>query len=230
MGFYDQLARYYDEIFPFKEETYQFLRKNVTVGRVLDVGCSTGIYATRLNEDDQLLVKGIDLNKKAIELAKKRVGSASFEVEDMRNIDDKNVYNLIYSIGNTIVHLNNYDEIKNSVKKMLTALKKDGKLIIQVVNYARIFKQLISELPLITTKHVKFSRFYQRKDGKILFKSVIKTKMDKFNSEVLLYPLTKAEIEMLIEALNAKATFYGSFNGEPYSDQSFHLIAVIEKK
>jgi 2-polyprenyl-3-methyl-5-hydroxy-6-metoxy-1,4-benzoquinol methylase len=229
MGFYDQLARYYDEVFPFNEDTYQFLKKNVTNGRVLDVGCSTGVYASKLNEDDQLLVKGIDINEEMIMLAKKRVGSASFEVQNMRDIDEKGKYQLIYSIGNSIVHLNDYDDVKDTIRKMLQALTSDGKLIIQIVNYARIFRQAIAELPIIETSHVKFSRFYQRKGGKILFKSILKTKLDKFNSEVLLYPLTKAEIEMIVEGFQYKVSFFGSFKGEVYDEHSFHLIAVIEK-
>jgi 2-polyprenyl-3-methyl-5-hydroxy-6-metoxy-1,4-benzoquinol methylase len=229
MGFYDELAVYYDELFPLKENTYEFLKTYVKSGKVLDVGCSTGAYATRLNEEDELFVRGIDLNEDMIHLANKRIGSASFEVKDMREIDGKNAYSMIYSIGNTIVHLEDYDEIKQVVKQMLDALKKNGVLILQIVNYARIFRQAVSELPLIETKHVKFHRYYQHKDGKLLFKSVLKTKMNKLVSEVLLYPLTKAELEMMAEELKVKITFYGSFEKEPFKEDSFHLIAVIEK-
>lgn len=229
MGFYDELAMYYDEIFPLKESTYAFLKSYSKSGKVLDVGCSTGAYATRLNEEDELFVRGIDLNDDMIRLADKRIGSATFEVKDMREIDEKNRYAMIYSIGNTLVHLEDYDEIKQVVKQMLDALKKKGVLILQIVNYARIFRQAVSELPLIETKNVKFHRYYQHKDGKILFKSVLKTKLNKFISEVLLYPLTKAELEMMAEELKVKIAFYGSFEKEVFKEDSFHLIAVIEK-
>ena len=229
MGFYDELAMYYDEIFPLKESTYAFLKSYSKSGKVLDVGCSTGAYATRLNEEDELFVRGIDLNDDMIRLADKRIGSATFEVKDMREIDEKNRYAMIYSIGNTLVHLEDYDEVKQVVKQMLDALKKKGVLILQIVNYARIFRQAVSELPLIETKNVKFHRYYQHKDGKILFKSVLKTKLNKFISEVLLYPLTKAELEMMAEELKVKIAFYGSFEKEVFKEDSFHLIAVIEK-
>jgi len=229
MGFYDELAIYYDEIFPFNEDKYRFLRSRVEQGQVLDLGCATGAYATRLSEEDTLFVKGIDLNEDMIRLAEQRVGSASFEVGDMRELNEKNRYELIYSIGNTIVHLDDYEEIKETVKSMLDSLTKSGKLVIQIVNYARVFRQAVSELPLIETRNVKFHRYYQHKNGKLLFKSVLKTKLNRLVSEVLLYPLTKDELEMIAKELNANIQFYGSFKEEPYKQDSFHLIAVLDK-
>lgn len=229
MKFYDQLSKYYDEVFPLKAETYHFLKKRIVAGRVLDVGCSTGAYAAKLNENDEIFVKGIDLNEEMIKRANDRVGSASFYVQDMREIKDKDKYSLIYSIGNTLVHLHNYEEIKSVIGLLLDALTKKGKLVIQIVNYARVFKQSVTELPEIQTKHVKFSRFYQHKEGKILFKTILKTKLNKYTSEVLLYPATKDELELIAEQLKAKVTFYGSFDEEPFTNASFHLIAVFKK-
>lgn len=229
MGFYDQLAKYYDEVFPFNEVTHQFLRKQIDRGRVLDVGCSTGAYATKLDKEDQLIVKGIDLNEEMVKLANKRVGTASFEVRDMRDIDEKKYFDFIYSIDNTFAHLDGYDEIKSVLKILLDALKNDGILVIQIMNFARVFRRSVTELPLIETKHVKYSRYIQHKEGKILLKTVLKTKLDRFVSEVLFYPLTKAELEMMVDELKAKVNFYGSFKEEPFKEDSFDLIAVIKK-
>lgn len=52
----------------------EHLQKFISKGKVLDVGCSTGEFLLNLSRNSKLQLYGIDLDKDAISLAKKRYG------------------------------------------------------------------------------------------------------------------------------------------------------------
>jgi ubiquinone/menaquinone biosynthesis C-methylase UbiE len=168
VGFYDELSRYYDVIFPTDSDTLKFLTKNLMSGsRVLDIACGTGDYSIEISKKGHK-VDGFDLNEDMINMAvKKSKGlGVHFFVGDMtklKEISDGNVYDLVFCIGNSIVHLNSICEIKDVIKDSFDILNPNGELIIQTVNFDRILNRNIKSLPFIEREKgkIKFYRNYE---------------------------------------------------------------------
>ena len=61
MSFYSQFAEYYEQVFPFRDEVYLFLKSRLgqNSGKILDVGCGSGHYCGRFSSEGFSAV-GID--------------------------------------------------------------------------------------------------------------------------------------------------------------------------
>jgi SAM-dependent methyltransferase len=153
----------------------------------------------------------------------------------MRDIDrlNENEFNLIFCIGNSLAHLNGTAEIKDVIKKMYNLLTDGGSIIIQTVNYDRVLKYDVKELPLIDRKKsgVKFIRNYELENGKILFKTKLIINNDKiYENCIKLYPLTSRELTYILNDCGfKKVDIYGDFNEGEFSINSFPMIAVAYK-
>jgi len=68
------------------EEMVRLVEKYARGGRILDMGCGTGILASRLADDSYEYYRGIDASSEAIDRARKRASKKiGFEVGDIQN-------------------------------------------------------------------------------------------------------------------------------------------------
>lgn len=238
MEFYESISKYYDRIFPLKRPMVEFVLSNIADNsecRLLDIGCATG-HMDGAIASSNINVIGIDLDKEMINYAKKEYNDEdiSFSVMNMLDIDkefDNNSFDVVTCFGNTLVHLVNEEEIYDALKKMKSVLKKDGKILIQILNYQYILDECIKELPLIENEEIKFERFYseQVRDERLIFETrlTIKKTGEIISNEIYLYPLLKGQLEKSLEKLGfSDIHFYGSFNKELYTYN--HLPLVVE--
>lgn len=142
-------------------------------------------------------------------------------------------FDIVLCLGNTLVHLPSLDEIGEFIKKVSGLLKEDGVFIVQVVNYDHVLAKGISQLPVIDTEHVRFERhyIYDKSKHKMRFQTslTVKKNMAEFEDEVLLYPLTQSEIDLLIKKAGFnKVGYFGDFSAGEYTTGSPALIAVLE--
>lgn len=232
--FYDDMVKYYSEIFPVGDKA-DFLHEHfLSSGPLLDVGCSNGNVAMAL------ATLGYTLD--AIDLSSAMIRSAvtnntyperlRFQEMNMMSLTyPNNAFQGVFCIGNTLVHLQAKD-IDPFLKSIYERLKSDGKFILQILNYEKILKEKPEQLPLIETDHILFERHYQYRSTHIDF---ITRLMDKkeglvFENSVPLYPLfTRDLIEHLSRAGFVCFEQYGSFAGTPYTDQSLTSIVVCTK-
>src|SRR5262245_36655162 len=79
---FDHIGERYDEVFPHKEgqlAAVSWLIGRLAPGaRVLDVGCGTGVPATRQLTDAGAQVTGIDISPVMLDLARRNVPAARF--------------------------------------------------------------------------------------------------------------------------------------------------------
>ncbi|MBM7624728.1 class I SAM-dependent DNA methyltransferase [Sporohalobacter salinus] len=240
MNFYKEFSDYYDNIFQTKNNKVEFLVDNVKdKGQILDVATGTGNYAIALGKKGYS-VRGLDLSKAMINQALNKIKDkeldVKFKVEDMKNLTNiykQQNFNLIYCIGNSLVHLENEQEIKDVLNQAYSLLKNKGKLIIQIVNYDRILTKNITSLPTINNeeKQVKLVRNYALEDEKVNFKTKLITPQGQFENSVLLYPLKSGQLREMLNAIGfAEVNLYGDFNYNDYKAyNSFPLIAVAIK-
>lgn len=240
MEFYDVLSEYYDFIFPLTNEKLNFLNDRIKKdSNVLDLACGTGSYTIAL-ENLGNKVYGIDLDEKMIEIAKDKSGNLTnkidFRAMNMLDIDKEFInetFDTIFCIGNSLVHLNNEEEILNLLKKIYSKLNEDGNIIIQIINYDRILKYNIDHLPTIINddNDIKFVRNYEfdSNNNKMYFNTKIIVNKDdietEFSNSTPLLPLKSKELEkLLLKAGFKEINFYGNFKEETYNIDSYATI------
>lgn len=167
MKFYEALSQVYDLVFPKNKNTFQFLSKGLKPkSSILDIACGTGNYAISFAQQGHD-VDAIDLDSNMLEQARNKAVDIPihFVRGDMTKIKEyfpAKRYDMIYCIGNSIVHLPNKQKIAELIKDTYDMLHEGGVLIIQTVNYDRIIKYKVDHLPTIENEKegVKFIRKY----------------------------------------------------------------------
>ena len=236
MKFYDILSKYYDTIFPFSNVKKEFLLEEFcNRERILDVACGSGTYSLELDEEGKK-VTAIDLDEKMVELLRnKKTPSNNVNelVMDMTKIKELNQeFDGIFCIGNSLVHLPDKKVIGDFINECYDVLSENGKMIIQIINYDKIFKDNMNGLPDIVRNEggLKFIRDYIKKsNGNIDFKGTIKFHSgEKYVNSVELVPIVKDELVECFKKFKNVA-FYGGFDKKPWSLETLPTVIVAEK-
>lgn len=238
MNFYKELSSVYDIVFPRVEETVEFLCKDLKENAtVLDLACGTGTYAFALAERGHK-VTALDLDKDMVKLAIEKKGKldVEFYVQDMTEIKNKfkdKKYDLIYCIGNSLVHLESREAIRKLIKDMSSMLNEGGTIIVQIINYDRVLSNNITVLPIIEREEqgIKFLRNYRysEEDPAIYFETELliskDDKEEKYVNSIKLLPILSAELlEMVEESKFSIIELNGEFSGTEYTDESYSFI------
>lgn len=243
MKFYEALSQVYDIVFPKNENTFHFLSKGLKPKpSILDIACGTGNYAIGFGKQGHD-VDAIDLDYNMLEQARKKAMDVPihFVEGDMTKIKEcfpGKRYDMIYCIGNSIVHLPNKQTIEELIKDTYDMLHEGGMLIIQIVNYDRIIKYKVDHLPTIENEKegVRFIRkyAYHESEKRVDFNTELiihnhHTHRQYKNSTSLL-ALQSHELKEIIEkARFSTVDFYGSFLKDQYDDQSYAMIVKAFK-
>ena len=166
-----------DETYRIEERLFDniFLRrvdevvKFIKTGKVLDIGCSTGIMLSIFKQRG-FDVKGVEISKKAAEIARSK--GIDVVVGPFEKIQFSEKFNLVI-LNHTLEHLENPLEVLEKVKKIL---KPKGYLMIDLPNFdSPIAKLLKSKWPhLLPDEHLwhftpkSFSIIFKKMDFKIL--------------------------------------------------------------
>ncbi len=239
--FYSSVSGYFDEIFPLNPVQLEFVRSELgSLDELyfLDVGCSTGKLADELGRMGALGV-GIDLNEEMIRGAKEKFSSATLSFKKLNMLDisrafPDNYFDAVLCFGNTLVHLDSGTEVRHFLNQVVRLLKPGGKFLLQILNYDYILDQEISELPVIETSQIRFTRHYvlpRPGQAKIGFRTSLKDKLNsrELENNVSLLPIRKKELEkLLLVAGFRKLTFYSGFGREPYAADRLPLVVVAE--
>ena len=243
MAFYEEISKYYDIIFNKDETTADFLKKHLSnSNRVLDLACGTGTYSIEIAKGGHSVI-GIDLDKAMIDKAKAKaeaVGGGALDInfyaEDMRKfkaLSGEGLYDVIFCVGNSLVHLNNRGEILQLFKDIYDSLKEAGWMIIQIINYDRILNNNITSLPVIKrdSEGVQFIRNYSKtlEESIISFDTQLIVSNESgeksYKNSVPLLALRSDEIIRLAESAGfSNNQLFGSFDGSDYKEDSYALI------
>lgn len=239
MGFYEELSKYYDIVFPHGKLQFEFMTKRFKgKENILDLAAGTGNYSISLSKQGYNVV-AVDLDEEMIKKIEAKNEEEKTSVKpyklDMKNIHELKDYKFggIICIGNSLVHLDNKEEIKNVLGKMYNLLNDNGVVILQIVNYDRVLKNNVKELPLIDRPEygVRFIRNYDLEEDEILFKTrLIIDNQKSYENFVKLYPLQSQDlINMLMEVGFKDIKLYGGFDEKEYTLDSFPLVVEAYK-
>lgn len=240
MKFYEMLVKYYDDIFPENQNTYDFLHEDLKPGdNVLDVACGTGNYTIHLIKDG-IAACGLDLEDAMIEQADKKAEvegvTPDFVVSNMLDMDLVSDGDLrrIYIIGNSLVHLKSMEEVRSFLKSAYELLAENGDLIIQIINYERILSMEIDHLPAIEVPEqgIIFERNYNYdvSTNTIEFASKLNVQNESQESSVYLLPVGKEELVNELEKTGfCNIEVYENFSKEPFTENSISLVIKANK-
>ncbi|OEF96541.1 class I SAM-dependent methyltransferase [Desulfuribacillus alkaliarsenatis] len=234
--FYSEIAKYYDYIFPTGKAQIELIKEEVgsQPKDILDVACGSGGYSEQLDQTGYN-VTAIDLDEQMVKSLKAKNPNIDTYVLNMLEIEQLNkTFDLIFCIGNSVVHLNNNDEIKQYLQACKRCLNPRGKVVVQVINYDRVLDQQVKSLPLIKNADagIIFERYYNyiEDQHKIDFHTILKTEDNELENHVLLHPIKSSEFVQLLQESGFKnIQLYGSFKKDTYKPQeSAPLIIVAE--
>jgi len=134
----------------------------------------------------------------------------------------------IFCIGNTLVHLENLDEVETFIVQCYEMLNTGGEFIVQIVNYDRMIREEIKELPVIEDLDtgLKFIRTYEYGMEHVLFKGVIELPSgEKYEAENKLLPIGETELMSCLRIAGfTHIDLYGSFEREPLTEHASALV------
>lgn len=241
MTFYSSISAYYDEIFPVDAGEMAFVKKQLDDSingcrQVLDIGCGTGNKTMHLAGGERQIT-AIDGDPEMINEAKKNNAAPGIEymalnMAEIATVFQPQSFDALLCLGNTLVHLPKPEDIARLLADMGEVLKPGGLAVIQILNYDRVLDKMMHALPDLENENIKFTRYYAFDGCEMRFvtKLLVKKNGEEINNSIPLYPLRKHELNcMLGEAGFLKVDHYGSYSGEPLTENSFPLIAVARK-
>jgi len=198
MSLYSKFAEHYEQIFPFRNATLDFLQSYLpSHGRVLDIGCGSGHYAGRL-ADAGAQVVGIDLDPAMIRFAAAKYPNVSFDVMGMEQLSHlPGPFDAVFCIGNVLPHLPMKD-ISRFLSSLSGILRPGGLWLFQTVNFDPILTRSVHRFPdiFVNGTELVFYREYRPISAAGL---TFCTRLEQagqvvFNEQVDLYPLPTPEM------------------------------------
>ncbi len=236
MDFYSRISDYYNDIFPLNNAQISFvisyLDKDAKNKNLLDIGCGTGLLSIGLSDHFDS-ISAIDTNEKMLEIAKQNTGEKAIDFIRISMLDidtqfSEMSFDTALCFGNTIVHLQNIEEIETFFKKVRFVLKKGGKFLFQVINYDFVLNNNLKGLPPIENEKIKFERYYNvDENGMIDFSTIltIKETEEKLNNIVKLFPARRKQITTTLHNAGFKhVKCYSSFAKHEYNPKSLPLV------
>jgi len=231
---YTEISKYYDYIFPVGDAQLNLIKE--LAGQpprdILDVACGSGGYSKKLSEDGYV-VTAIDLDEAMILMLKEsgyKIDTRVMNMLDIESLDKK--FDLLFCIGNSLVHLKDADEILQFLKSCRNCLKPEGRLLIQIINYDRILAKDVKSLPTIKNdKHnIEFERYYSYLPDKNMvdFKTILRTGDGELENHQMLYPARSEELkDLLNKAGFDNPQFFGSFKKDTYVPMESYALVIV---
>lgn len=242
MEFYQAISKYYDYIFPVGQAPLALMEREFSgKERILDLACGTGNYAIALAQKGYQ-VWGLDLDPSMIVQAQAKADHLQLPVEfvtaDMQDCEKfftPNFFGGVFCIGNSLVHLPHKSAVLALVKSVYKLLQEKGSFVIQIINYDRVLRYDVKELPTINNEQagVKFIRKYRYDVAaqSIIFTATLEVQgREPVTNSVVLLPLLKDElVEYLKEAGFKQVEVFGDFQGNPFTLETQAAVFVASK-
>ncbi|WP_254782386.1 bifunctional 2-polyprenyl-6-hydroxyphenol methylase/3-demethylubiquinol 3-O-methyltransferase UbiG [Bacillus sp. OK048] len=151
--------------------------------------------------------------------------------KSMQQLEEfKETFDGIYCIGNTLVHLNNLEEINEFLQQVYRRLNEDGVFICQIVNFEKVLENEDFTFPIIQKEIFEFKRRYDLAGEKVLFTTTLTSAGQSFSNTTSLYPVTSKRLLPILKDNGFQTIeIYGNFEKGAYSVNSPALIVVAKK-
>jgi ubiquinone/menaquinone biosynthesis C-methylase UbiE len=207
--------------------------------RILDCGCGAGRIALPLARRGYRLT-GLDYSGPLLKLAEKQARRAQIAIEwikgDMRRIGLRNHFDAAVSIFTSFGYFNDPADDLLMLKSLRRALKRDGKLVLDLENPALVLKQIaeqggqavVSE-PDKRGGQLKIITTYNKNDKRVTLDIELKTSGHAESKRILagyrLYTLPEIRQLMAEAGLLLQAVF-GDFNLNEFGEDAERLLVL----
>ncbi len=241
--FYNSASAYYDKMIDFDAALHKrkILLSNFIDDRiksVADVGCGTGVDSISLSQLG-LNVTSFDPSHEMINTA--RINSEKHNCNiNFYNIAADNIpktfynkFDLVVSLGNTFANIP-FIKIAISVAKLFKLLKKDGRVLIQILNYEKILKEKERIVNITKKDEEYFIRFYDFGNKDLAF-NILKFNSDQISRKELIstkiFPYTSKEFKKVFkEAGFKKIELFGGLDKKPFDAKASSDLVLIAQK
>lgn len=152
--FYDLIASQYDLMYKWKDykkeaallekyiRTYLVKKKY----KLLDLACGTGEHHRFLSK--KIEVQGLDLNKKMLQIARKKNPNISYKHGDMTSFTLKEKYDVVTCLFSSIGHLRSYTDFEKMIACVVQHLNPGGVFLIEPFIDKKDFKKNFNDARL----------------------------------------------------------------------------------
>ena len=161
---HNQLAKYYDKVYSFKDYLDEAVRlQNLIIkylesggNSLLDVACGTGRHLKHLKDD--FSCTGVDISKSMLKIARKNAKGVTFKEADMKTLKLGKQFDVITCLLSSIGYVKTTASLEKTIRNFSKHLKKGGLALIEPSHAKSVY---VSGEPRITTydgKDVKIAR------------------------------------------------------------------------
>jgi SAM-dependent methyltransferase len=162
---FETFAKYYDQIYRQMKD----YRKEASIlagvirrfedkpsKTLLDVGCGTGEHLKHLSQSFQC--KGIDISKNMIDIARKKVLNASFEIADMTNFRLKEKFDVITCLFSAIGYVQSLRNLERTFNNFNSHSSGGGLVIVEPWVFRKDVRKGHVSIDTYEDEQVKFTR------------------------------------------------------------------------
>ena len=242
--FYNSLASDYDSMINFNEaleRRFDLLSPLIPhdCKTAADIGCGSGIDAISLCKHG-LKVVAFDPSEEMLNLARinaikhcaKNIKFSMAGAADI-NILYHNKFDFVTSLGNTLSNIPRI-EIKESVNSIYNLLKKNGAVVIQLINYSKLIAEDKRILNITKNDKHTFVRFYDFSEHKIIFNILKFENKNTNNHELISTEVFNYSCEYLLKLMKetgfCEIEIWGDLKKSPYENKSSNDVVIFAKK
>jgi ubiquinone/menaquinone biosynthesis C-methylase UbiE len=161
LKFFNKVAKFYDLINLWFGIVLFRLIKEVKIknnSTILDAGCGTGSFLKILSKNKTLKLYGIDVSRKMLEIAKKKLKNrAKLSLTPVEKIDYRNKFDYIFSI----IVMHHYSDKEKVIKNFYQSLKNNGNLIILDVELGKSLNRVFHRIEPANTRIYSKEEIYE---------------------------------------------------------------------
>ncbi len=242
-SFYEGLSEVYDALFPVspaQRSLFDALLSTGTVRRVADAGCGSGAQLLHFAAAGLSCI-GFDPDPAMVELARNKLSPYPDARVEVGGFADAarlitGTIDLVLCLGHSLVHVP-LEEARRFIGFVAAALSPGGGFLLQILNYERLHRQNIVDLPLMGTAdgEVEFRRRYVWEDDhRIRFQTSLRIAGGDgpriARNEIFLYPLYPEELwESLSQAGFPTISYYGDFTRSEFTQESEAVVCLARR-
>jgi glycine/sarcosine N-methyltransferase len=243
LAFYTDLSDVYDALFPVsaaQRSLFESLLRSGRVRRVADAGCGTGAQLIPFAEAGIPCV-GFDPDPSLVALARTKLAPYPDVRVELGGFADtlrlvRPPADLLLCLGNSLVHVPQ-EEAARFLLDAAQATTAAGGILVQILNYDRLLREGITELPRMTAADgaMEFLRRYAWEGPrKVRFRTTLTFPDLKgrrvFRNDIPLFPIYPGELRAMLERAGfSRIDASGDFAGSPFAPESEALVCLAGK-
>ncbi|MEQ8187072.1 MAG: methyltransferase domain-containing protein [Candidatus Eremiobacterota bacterium] len=245
MKFYENLENHYDRMTRFNERIDReksLLEKWVEKYKfqsALDVACGTGLHSILLAQMG-IKTTGVDISETMLKQArlhgKEFKGEVTWILSSMEELKSnlREKYDAIFCLGNSIPHILDVPSLGKTFKNFYELLNAGGLLVIQLLNYKKIYdykNRIVGIHREKDTEYIRFYDFYPALTFNILIVTWKGNKSKYKLQSTGLYPYRKEELDMFLQKEGFRQfEYYGDMTFSPFDENNSSNLVLVARK